>query len=1023
VSGQPLTKTLAAATSLADRLSLLPHLLDVAEAVAYAHSRGVIHRDLKPANVLVGEYGETVVIDWGLGKDLSDDDETDSIADSMPQPEGESLPQEGREELTRQGAVLGTPAYMPPEQARGERVGRTADVYALGAMLYHLLAGRAPYERGSSLEVLGQVLLGPPAPVTAWGARPPRELLAITTKAMARDPADRYPSAAQVAEDLRRYQTGQIVGAHRYSAWQRLQRWGWRHRTGVAAALAALLVLGVGGAYSVQQLREEVRNTERARAEAEQEAAAARRAQHEAEQASHRAIDRTDALRIETARIDAHRDPAAALATLAELSPRYDEWSRVQVIASDALAQGPARVLRPCEGAPSPWCLRDSVSSMMVHGDRVELLGRGGEVDAWDPATGRNLGPVIPARDVRLAARDGERLVTLQASGALREWSPGSTTPRELGRFDGPLRKLWTAAGGSAVGLASGDGSDALWHWAPGAAPRRLAECRRWSDQRYAPVAFSPRHEWVGCMSEASELVMFDLLGGRRRTVSSLVQPRSLALADDAEWAAWAGMSGPPVIWSAAEGRARVLDSPDARPFDATGVLFRPTTDELLVVAYDGRVARWAPGEARLGPGSAHQGAVTTATTSDDGTRLVTGAADGSVHVHDLESSRVRRLAGFEGMVLGAEVMPGSEAVVARGLDRTVRIWSLDREYGMSLARLPGRVEALAVDPAGARLWAGTDAGELWVLSADGSSEPRRLSTLDGPVKQLHVSPRGTRVAAGTEAGVVEVWGADAALVWREALGPGPVSGLSFSPDERMLTVAHYDRGVGTVELGRGELVLDGRARVAGAERLPDGRVLAWSHEGWVSVTGPGHEPLRRDYGDEVWVARALPEGRGVVFAGRDGRLRRLALPGGEVTEAVPTGLDVTHIEVLEGGEQLVTLGNDWRLRRWDAQTLEPLGTYQGHRAYVSGFSGGDPRGRLASASHDGSARLWDLATGEWRALEGHEGPVHTVVLGPKGDAVYTGGRDGTVRRWSDALPRGEHEMRAWLRGREGPER
>jgi len=131
VPGQSLDRAVASRTTLADRLGLVANVIAVADALAYAHSEHVIHRDLKPANVLVGEFGETVVIDWGSAKDLGEEPAASSAAP-------------GAADETASGGVVGTPAYMPPEQARGETVDARADVYAIGALLYKVLTGEAP---------------------------------------------------------------------------------------------------------------------------------------------------------------------------------------------------------------------------------------------------------------------------------------------------------------------------------------------------------------------------------------------------------------------------------------------------------------------------------------------------------------------------------------------------------------------------------------------------------------------------------------------------------------------------------------------------------------------------------------------------------------------------------------------------------------------------------------------------------------------------------------------------------------
>src|SRR5262249_23822037 len=149
---------------------------------AYAHSERIIHRDLKPANVIVGKFGESVVIDWGLAKDLSD-----SAPPSEPGAGRTSAPPG----LTVAGAVIGTPAYMPPEQARGLPVDERADVYALGAILYHVLAGVPPYEGGDVRALLRAVAAGPPRPLAERDKAIPVELSTVVSKVMGRDPADR----------------------------------------------------------------------------------------------------------------------------------------------------------------------------------------------------------------------------------------------------------------------------------------------------------------------------------------------------------------------------------------------------------------------------------------------------------------------------------------------------------------------------------------------------------------------------------------------------------------------------------------------------------------------------------------------------------------------------------------------------------------------------------------------------------------------------------------------------------------
>ena len=185
IYGSSLKTLLDKVASLEERLALIHHVVAVAETMVFAHSKNVVHRDIKPSNVLVGSYGETVVIDWGLAKNLDED----PITVSNPLPP---------REVSVAGVILGTPAYMAPEQARGTDVDERVDVHALGAMLYHLAAGVPPFP-GSRAVALARE----PVPVQEREPRVPCALAAIIAKAMAVHPCDRHSSARALADDLR----------------------------------------------------------------------------------------------------------------------------------------------------------------------------------------------------------------------------------------------------------------------------------------------------------------------------------------------------------------------------------------------------------------------------------------------------------------------------------------------------------------------------------------------------------------------------------------------------------------------------------------------------------------------------------------------------------------------------------------------------------------------------------------------------------------------------------------------------
>jgi serine/threonine-protein kinase len=217
---------------------LLGQFVAVCNAVAYAHSRGVIHRDLKPANVMLGKYGETLVVDWGLAKVLG-------------RPEGEPAgeeatlrPSSGDELATVAGTVVGTPAYMSPEQAAGrlDLLGPASDVYSLGATLYAILTGQAPIRGQDQSERLRRASRGEWALPRQVKKGVPKALDAICRKAMALRPQDRYATAQALAADVEHWLADEPVTAYREPLLRRLGRWARRHPALVAASAAGVLV-------------------------------------------------------------------------------------------------------------------------------------------------------------------------------------------------------------------------------------------------------------------------------------------------------------------------------------------------------------------------------------------------------------------------------------------------------------------------------------------------------------------------------------------------------------------------------------------------------------------------------------------------------------------------------------------------------------------------------------------------------------------------------------------------------------
>lgn len=230
--------------------SLLSRLITTCKTLAYAHNRGIVHRDIKPDNIMLGKYGETLVVDWGLALPVDRDDSAKASGEETLMPSSGTGSSSGSS-----GGPVGTPAYMSPEQANGAVVRPASDIFSLGATLYKLLTGRAPYSGESVHDVVTKARYGSFTPLRQFDRRIPRPLAAICQKALAVDPAQRYITALELAEDLERYLADEPTVAYQEGLSERLGRWTRQHRVWTQAILTALVVVSLVVTLSAVLLR------------------------------------------------------------------------------------------------------------------------------------------------------------------------------------------------------------------------------------------------------------------------------------------------------------------------------------------------------------------------------------------------------------------------------------------------------------------------------------------------------------------------------------------------------------------------------------------------------------------------------------------------------------------------------------------------------------------------------------------------------------------------------------------------
>jgi eukaryotic-like serine/threonine-protein kinase len=645
IRGRSLQDLLQAADGLDARLALLRPFVDACQAVAYAHSVGIVHRDLKPANIMLGEFGETQVVDWGLARPVASgrgDDWRDAI-----------LPDA---DLTQKvsGSVNGTPAYMSPEQASGEAADERSDVWGLGAVLYELLTGRPPYTGTDARSVLKSLRTRVPDPIPAPA---PPELVAVVERALRRDPEERYPNARAFAADALRYLDGRQVQAYAYSPGDHLRRFVMARKIQVgtvAVALAAIIALAVTTAQRTASERDRAQQAEERMGEALQEADASL---------------------------------ALALVRQALVSAASGERAEAEVLAANALALGESPDARgvfaafggerpellSVEDASGMDCrqykhhLNDAGDRVLCLGDtRVSLWSVAPLAELWSKPLAAEFGSFNEGRDeVILSGRElTDRFVFLRVEDGslLREFDAappsGMVFSRDgkhgffrtgaqpftllADRFDmqpnaaGPRAAFHDFCRGGAVGVGPLGPTQLLWacKQSPGirigtpAGLERTVELTGAPDMaaayRLVPTSDQKR---VVIADHRGNLTLLDLQTGDtlRTTETGLGGLVDVALSDDDQVLAVAGERGGVRLWHLPTG-AWVGSLP-------TGVVHQLHFDGDVLVVLGPTLQRWAIPKELVPTKLVNHGGFTGIAFSPDGRFLCGSGGDGRLRV------------------------------------------------------------------------------------------------------------------------------------------------------------------------------------------------------------------------------------------------------------------------------------------------------------------------------------------------------------------------------------------------------
>ena len=757
VRGETLSQAIKDAGTLEKRLRLLPHFRDICNAIAYSHSRGVIHRDIKPENIMIGEFGETVVLDWGLAKVKGEDDTTaGELRAELSLLKVENIG------ITLKGKAIGTPAYMSPEQARGDidAIDERSDIYSLGAVLYEILTGVPPFKGKTVQDTLENVKSSRPVDITLYEPTTPPDLCAVVAKTLTKDPSLRYQSALEVAKEIENFMSGGKIAAYEYSSFEMIRRFVVKNKSMSVLALLLLAVMIFASAAVFRAYRDSVES------------------------------ERT-----------AHLNLSLGYLEYAEKLLKEGKYSDSGIFAAASLYHSPFN-------SKSPWHYSDSYLTENIKETRDHMLKIESQLYLssvyGNDAFKKNLALLdFDARSVAVSP-DGSLFAVSGKNKEVVVYAADGTEKFTLGGHKDEVSAVRFSSDGKFIATGSWDNTLVLWNAANGA---KIKSSPTLAGEIYA-LAVSPGNKFIafGGTEKTLWIVKADDL-----TLSAVDRFELENTVRAIDWSP----DGKKILVSDSSGRIYLIQKRNIeKVFDfhteaTVSVRFLNDGIHFVSASYDKKFAVWNTVFNKPLNVFEHWDAFFSIDISSDGKFAAAAARDGSIKLINLKTRQIDDLKGHSGAVYSLAFLPMGNSLVSVGEDRSLKLWATD--FDKKMQRLRGHttyIPSIAYSSDGRFLasssWDSTI--KLWDIATESVISSFGI---EGTVSySIAFSPDGQFLATGDSDGVLRFWNPmKGKMIFSFPLHSEQISAIKFLKNGKFIVSAGKDRKINVFDVPNRKVV------------------------------------------------------------------------------------------------------------------------------------------------------------------------------------------------------------------------